>query len=70
MRSRVVPCEWNTSPIATRSRLIDEAELTQGEDRFASDRIVYNRITERVTAGTSAQGRERVKIRIDLKETE
>jgi lipopolysaccharide export system protein LptA len=50
--------------------LIDEAELTQGEDRFASDRIVYNRITERVTAGTSAQGRERVKIRIDLKETE
>jgi len=45
--------------------LIDEAELTQGEDRFASDRIVYNRITERVTAGTSAQGRERVRIRIE-----
>lgn len=45
--------------------LIDEAELIQGEDRFASDRIVYNRITERVTAGTSAQGRERVKIRIE-----
>ena len=48
--------------------LIDEAELTQGEDRFASDRIVYNRITERVTAGTSAQGRERVKIRIEPQE--
>jgi lipopolysaccharide export system protein LptA len=45
--------------------LIDDAELTQGEDRFASDRIVYNRVTERVTAGTSAQGRERVKIRIE-----
>jgi lipopolysaccharide export system protein LptA len=45
--------------------LIDEAVLTQGEDRFASDRIVYNRITDRVTAGTSAQGRERVKIRIE-----
>lgn len=48
--------------------LIDKAELTQGEDRFASDRIVYNRITERVTAGTSAQGRERVKIRIEPEE--
>jgi len=45
--------------------LIDDAVLIQGEDRFASDRIVYNRITERVTAGTSAQGRERVKIRIE-----
>jgi len=45
--------------------LIDEAVLIQGEDRFASDRIVYNRITDRVTAGSSAQGRERVKIRIE-----
>jgi lipopolysaccharide export system protein LptA len=45
--------------------LIDEAVLIQGEDRFASDRIVYNRITDRVTAGTSAQGSERVKIRIE-----
>ena len=45
--------------------LIDQAVLIQGEDRFASDRIVYNRITDRVTAGTSAQGSERVKIRIE-----
>lgn len=45
--------------------LIDDAVLTQGEDRFASDRIVYNRLTDRVTAGGSAQGRERVKIRIE-----
>lgn len=45
--------------------LIDEAILVQGEDRFASDRIVYNRLTDRVTAGSSAQGRERVKIRIE-----
>lgn len=45
--------------------LIDEAVLTQGEDRFASDRIVYNRRTERVVAGSSAQGRERVKIKIE-----
>ncbi|MFW6258765.1 MAG: lipopolysaccharide transport periplasmic protein LptA [Halochromatium sp.] len=45
--------------------LIDEAVLIQAEDRFASDRIVYNRITQRVTAGASAQGRERVKIRLE-----
>lgn len=45
--------------------LIDNAELIQGDDRFASDRIVYNRITDRLTAGTSARGRERVKIRIE-----
>lgn len=45
--------------------LIDEAILIQGEDQFASDRIIYNRLTDRVTAGTSAQGRERVKIRIE-----
>jgi lipopolysaccharide export system protein LptA len=45
--------------------LIDEAELIQGEDRFASDRIVYNRGTDRLTAGTSARGRQRVKIRIE-----
>jgi lipopolysaccharide export system protein LptA len=48
--------------------LIDQAELMQGEDRFESDRIVYNRITDRLTAGTSAQGRERVKIRIEPQE--
>lgn len=45
--------------------LIDEAVLIQGEDRFASDRIIFNRGTNRVTAGTSAQGRERVKIRLE-----
>ncbi len=45
--------------------LIDEAVLIQAQDRFASDRIVYNRLTQRVTAGMSAQGRERVKIRLE-----
>lgn len=44
--------------------LIDQAVLTQGTDRFASDRIVYNRTTARVTAGGSAAGRERVRIRL------
>lgn len=45
--------------------LIGDAVLIQGEDRFASDRIIYNRITDRVTAGTSAQGSGRVKVRIE-----
>lgn len=45
--------------------LIDEAVVIQGEDRFASDRIVYNRVTARLIAGASAQGRERVRIRIE-----
>lgn len=48
--------------------LIDKAVLTQGTDRFASDRIVYNRLTERVIAGASASGRERVKIKIQPEE--
>lgn len=42
--------------------LIDQALLFQGEDTFRSDRIVYDRARARVKAGTSAQGKERVKI--------
>jgi len=41
---------------------IDQAVLTQGQDSFSSDRIVYHRASARVRAGASAQGRERVKI--------
>jgi lipopolysaccharide export system protein LptA len=66
VRARALRMEYETD--REEITLIDEAELIQGEDRFASDRIVYNRVTERLTAGTSAQGRERVKIRIDPKE--
>ena len=44
--------------------LIDQAELTQAADRFASDRIVYDRAQARVKAGASAQGTGRVKITI------
>ncbi|MBB1073547.1 lipopolysaccharide transport periplasmic protein LptA [Rhodoferax sp. 4810] len=44
--------------------LIDKAVLTQGQDRFSSDRIIYNRVTKQVRAGGSAQGRARVKISI------
>jgi lipopolysaccharide export system protein LptA len=42
--------------------LIDQAELNQATDRFASDRIVYDRARSQVKAGTSAQGSGRVKI--------
>lgn len=44
--------------------LIDEAVLYQGNDRFSSDRIVYDRANARVKAGGSARGSERVKITI------
>ncbi len=44
--------------------LIDQAVLIQGDDRFGSDRIVYDRARGRVKAGVSAQGTERVKITI------
>lgn len=63
VRARALRMEYETE--SEEITLIDEAVLTQGEDRFASDRIVYNRITQRLTAGTSARGRERVKIRIE-----
>ena len=42
--------------------LIERAELTQATDRFASDRIVYDRARSQVKAGTSAQGSGRVSI--------
>ena len=42
--------------------LIDQAELTQATDRFASDRILYDRARSQVKAGTSAQGSGRVRI--------
>jgi lipopolysaccharide export system protein LptA len=44
--------------------LIGQAELTQAADRFASDRIVYDRAQARVKAGASAQGTGRVQITI------
>ncbi len=44
--------------------LIDEAVLYQGDDRFSSDRIVYERANARVKAGGSADGSQRVKITI------
>lgn len=44
--------------------LIGDAELTQGKDRFTSDRIVYDRVKAVVKAGAAAQGKERVRVTI------
>jgi len=44
--------------------LIERAIVYQGEDTFRNDRIVYDRANARVKAGTSVQGKERVKILI------
>jgi lipopolysaccharide export system protein LptA len=45
--------------------LIGDAQLTQGEDRFQSDRILYDRARAVVKAGASAQGSQRVHISIN-----
>jgi len=44
--------------------MIGEAKLTQGEDTFASERIVYDRAKAVVKAGAAAKGSGRVKITI------
>jgi lipopolysaccharide export system protein LptA len=44
--------------------LIDRARLTQGQDSFSSDRILYDRNKAVVKAGASAQGHKRVHISI------
>jgi lipopolysaccharide export system protein LptA len=44
--------------------LIGDALLTQGNDSFRSDRIVYDRVGARIKAGAAAQGSERVRITI------
>lgn len=43
---------------------IDDASVIQGEDRVASDRILYDRGERRVKAGASAAGSERVRIQL------
>ncbi len=50
--------------------LFDEAELEQGNDRFRSDRIVYNRGNSQVKAGASAEGKERVRVIIEPRQSE
>ncbi len=42
--------------------LTGDAELLQEKDSFRSDRIVYDRKTGRLQAGSSAKGKQRVKV--------
>ena len=49
--------------------LFDEAVLEQGADQFRSDRIVYNRANAQVRAGASADGKQRVRVIIEPKQT-
>lgn len=44
--------------------LIGDAKLTRSHDTFSSDRIFYDRKQGVIKAGTSAQGRQRVRISI------
>lgn len=44
--------------------LTGDAQLTQGKDKFHSDRIVYDRSRAVVKAGAAAQGKERVRVTI------
>jgi lipopolysaccharide export system protein LptA len=60
VRGRAQRMEYDAE--ADELTLIDQAELTQATDRFASDRIVYDRARAQVKAGASAQGSGRVNI--------
>ncbi|AGA91469.1 lipopolysaccharide transport periplasmic protein LptA [Thioflavicoccus mobilis 8321] len=61
-RARALRMEYDVTK--EQITLIDQAELLQGNDRFSSDRIVYDRAHAQVKAGASAKGSGRVKITI------
>ena len=63
VRARAERMEYQTAEDLLQ--LIGRAELEQGQDRFSSDRIRYDRRAGRVLGGRSAEGRERVRIQID-----
>jgi lipopolysaccharide export system protein LptA len=47
--------------------LIGNAVLTQGKDTFKSDRIAYDRKKSLIKGGTSAKGKQRVRVTIKSK---
>ena len=49
---------------SAKLELTGKAQLTKGTNTFKSDRIIYDREKAVVKAGTSAEGKERVKITI------
>ncbi|HID44287.1 MAG TPA: lipopolysaccharide transport periplasmic protein LptA [Chromatiaceae bacterium] len=50
--------------------LTGDAVLTQNDDSFRSDRIVYDRVKARLKAGAAASGSERVRVRIHPNNTQ
>ena len=50
-------------------RLSQDARIEQGKDSFVSDRIIFLRSKSQVKAGSSAQGKERVKVVIEPAKT-
>lgn len=49
---------------STKLELTGKAVLVKGKNTFKNDKIIYDRVKAIVKAGTSAQGKERVKITI------
>jgi lipopolysaccharide export system protein LptA len=49
--------------------LTGDAVLTQNDDSFRSDRIVYDRVKARLKAGAAADGSERVRVIIHPQDT-
>ena len=52
---------------STKLELTGKAVLVKGKNTFKNDKIIYDRVKALVKAGTSAKGKERVKITIGPK---
>ena len=52
---------------STKLELTGKATLVKGKNTFKNDKIIYDRVNALVKAGTSAKGKERVKITIGPK---
>jgi lipopolysaccharide export system protein LptA len=63
VKARAERMEYNAD--SEELLLVGDAHLSQGQDSFASDRILYDRSRAVVKGGASAQGKERVRITID-----
>jgi lipopolysaccharide export system protein LptA len=51
-------------------KLYDDAELSQGKDTLRNDRITYDKSKELMWAGTSQQGKQRVRITLQPNSSE
>lgn len=60
IRAQALRMEYDRA--TNKITLIDQAVLSQGEDTFRNDRIIYDFGQARIQAGAIAKGKERVKI--------